>query len=270
NNILGWVNSVYYSVEERRSRILEELQVKDKVYVKVLAEQFGVTMETIRRDLDALAAEKKIKKTFGGAIKVKSTSFELLYNERALYNVAAKQKIAATAVSLIEDNDTIALLGGSTTEQLLQPLLTKRGLFVVTNSLPMALGLLHCRKEGSFDGRVVVIGGEATSASLAMSGFFAEDMLTKVAVNKAFLSCAGFAPQSVSTLIEENIRLSQILLEKSATKILLADSAKMNASYLYHFATLRDFDIVVCDQKMPNEWESEVEVDRLQWLTAQK
>lgn len=259
-----------YTVEERRNKILEELKFKDKLYVKVLAEQFGVAMETIRRDLDALAAEKKIKKIFGGAIKVKSTPFELLYNERALYNLEAKQAIAAEAAKLIEDSDALALLGGSTVEQMLQPLLAKRGLFVVTNSLPLAFALLQCRKEGTFDGRVVMIGGEATSASMATSGFFAEEMLTKIAVNKAFISCAGFAPQNVSTLIEENIRLSKILIEKSAMRILMADSTKMNVDYLYHFATLRDFDIVVCDQPMPAEWVSEVDSDCLQWLTAEQ
>ncbi len=259
-----------YTVEERRNKILEDLKFKDKVYVKVLAEQFGVTMETIRRDLDGLVAEKKVKKIFGGATKVKSTSFELLYNERALYNIDAKRMIAVAAASIIEDNDTIALLGGSTVEQMLQPLLGKRGLFVVTNSLPLSFGLLRCRQEGAFDGRVVMIGGEATSASMATSGFFAEDMLAKIAVNKAFISCAGFAPHNVSTLIEENIRLSQILIEKSTVRILMADSTKMNGNYLYHFAMLQDFDIVVCDQAIPNEWVSEVDLDCLQWLTAGK
>ncbi|MBP2638779.1 MAG: srlR [Firmicutes bacterium] len=259
---------LYNSMEERRNKIMEEFNVKDKVYVNALSEKFGVTMETIRRDLDALSTENKIKKIFGGAIKVKSMRFEFAYNERAKYNLEEKQRIAATAIALIEDNDTVALLGGSTTELFLQHLLTKKGLFVVTNSLPLSFDLLKCKKEGTFDGRLVVIGGEAGSASMSTSGFFAENMLMKISVNKAFISCAGFSPLSVSTLMEEHIQLSRILIEQSELRILVADSAKMNVSHLYHFANLSDFDIVVCDQNMPTDWISETNAERLQWIIA--
>ena len=107
-----WCGECMYTVEERRNKILEELKIKDKVYVKVLTEQFGVAIETIRRDMDVLAAESKIKKIFGGAIKVKSPPFELLYNERAVYNLKTKRIIAAEAAILIEGSDTVSLLEG--------------------------------------------------------------------------------------------------------------------------------------------------------------
>lgn len=259
---------LYESIDQRRQKILDELNVKDKVYVKILAQKFGVSMETIRRDLDYLATNNQLNKIFGGAIKVKNTRLELLYNERATYNLQAKQKIAATAAKLIEDNDTIALLGGSTTEQMTQHLLTKKNLFVITNSLPISFGLLNCKKEGNFDGKVIVVGGETSVASMSTSGFFAEDMLEKLSVNKAFLSCAGFSPANISTFMEEHIRLSKLLVEKSDLSILVADSSKMNVHHLYNFATLQDFDMVVCDYTMPDEWIPDIDSDQLRWLTA--
>ncbi|HEY3424743.1 MAG TPA: DeoR/GlpR family DNA-binding transcription regulator [Negativicutes bacterium] len=259
---------LYESIEQRRQKILDELNVKNKVYVKTLAQEFGVSMETIRRDLDYLATNNQLNKIFGGAIKVKNTRLELLYNERAIHNLQVKQRIAATAANLVENNDTIALLGGSTTEQMIQQLLTKKNLFVITNSVPIAFGLLNCKKEGTFDGRLIVVGGEATTASMSTSGFFAEDMLAKLSVNKVFLSCAGFSPTNISTFMEEHIRLSKLLVEKSDLSILVADSSKMNVHHLYNFAALTDFDMVVCDQGMPDEWINDIDSDQLQWLTA--
>jgi DeoR family fructose operon transcriptional repressor len=259
---------VYESIEQRRQKILDELNVKNKVYVKTLAQEFGVSMETIRRDLDYLAANNQLNKTFGGAIKVKNTRLELLYNERAVYNLQVKQLIAATAANLIQDNDTIALLGGSTTEQMAQHFLMKKNLFVITNSLPISLGLLNCRKEGTFDGRVIVVGGETNTASMSTSGFFAEDMLGKLSVNKAFLSCGGFSPANISTFMEEHIQLSKLLIQKSDLSILVADSTKMNIHHLYNFASLKDIDMVVCDQEIPDEWIDDIDSEQLQWLTA--
>ncbi|HWR06210.1 DeoR/GlpR family DNA-binding transcription regulator [Sporomusa sp.] len=259
---------LYESIEQRRQKILDELNVKDKVYVKTLAQKFDVSMETIRRDLDYLATNNQLTKIFGGAIKVKNTRLELLYNERAVYNLQSKKIIAAAAANFIEDNDTIALLGGSTLEQMTPHLLTKKNLFVVTNSLPISFGLLNYRKEGAFDGRVIVIGGETNAASMATSGFFAEDMLTQLSVNKAFLSCAGFSPSNISTFMEEHIRLSKLLVEKSDLSILVADSSKLNVHHLYNFATLKDFDMVVCDHGIPDEWINDIDSDQLQWLTA--
>jgi Transcriptional regulators of sugar metabolism len=259
---------LYESIEQRRQKILDELNVKNKVYVKTLAQKFGVSMETIRRDLDYLATNNHLTKIFGGAIKVKNTHLELLYNERAVYNLDIKKQIAATAANLIENNDTIALLGGSTTEQITQHLLMKKNLFVITNSLPISFGLLNCKKEGTFDGRVVLVGGETNAVSMATSGFFAENMLAKLSVNKAFLSCAGFSPANISTFMEEHIQLSKLLIEKSDLSILVADSSKMNVNHLYNFATLKDFDMVVCDREMPDEWINEIDLDQLQWVTA--
>lgn len=258
----------YESIEQRRQKILDELNVKNKVYVKKLAQEFGVSMETVRRDLDYLAANNQLHKIFGGAIKIKNTRLELLYNERAVYNLASKKSIAATAANLVEDNDTIALLGGSTTEQMTPYLLMKKHLFVITNSLPIALGLLNGKKEGTFDGKVIVVGGETNAASMSASGFFAEDMLAKLSVNKCFLSCAGFSPENISTFMAEHIRLSELLLEKSDLRILVADSTKMNVHHLYQFATLKEFDIVVCDHDMPIEWRNDIDPDELQWLTT--
>jgi DeoR/GlpR family transcriptional regulator of sugar metabolism len=63
-------------------------------------------------------------------------------------------------------------------------------LTIVTNSLPIAFGLLHYKEEGHFDGRVVLLGGETRSASMSVSGFFAEDMLSKISFNKAFFPAA--------------------------------------------------------------------------------
>jgi DeoR/GlpR family transcriptional regulator of sugar metabolism len=258
------------SVEIRRKKIIERLNSEDKVYVKALAEEFSVAMETIRRDLDYLDGERQLKKIFGGAVKLKNNRLELLHKERGLYNLEIKQKIALTASELIEDDDTIAILGGSTTEQMTPYLTDKRNLTIVTNSLPIAFGLLHYEEEGRFDGRVVLLGGETSSASMSASGYFTEEMLSKLSFNRAFFSCGGFAPDSISTYLYEHIKLSKILIEKSDLNVLLADTSKMNVNHLYSFASLRDINVVVCDSAIPEQWVNEIDLYQLQWLVANK
>lgn len=257
------------TVEKRREKILEKLNNNNKVYVKSMAEEFDVATETIRRDLDYLDKHKKLSKIFGGAVKIKTNRLELIHSERELVHQEGKQKIAATAADLIEDNDTIALQGGSTIEQLVPYLLGKRNLTVVTNSLPITYALLNKKEAGSFDGRIVMLGGETSYSSMSTNGFFAEDMLAKINFNKAFFSCAGFTPTSISTYLYEHIALSKLLIEKSALNILLADASKININHLYEFASLDEIDIVVCDAPMPVKWQKETNLSRLQWLTAE-
>ncbi len=256
------------SVEIRRKKILKKLNSENKVYVKALAEEFNVSMETIRRDLDCLDEERQLKKIFGGAVKLKNNHLEALHKERGLYNSEIKQKIALAASELVEDDDTIAILGGSTTEQMVPYLAEKNNLTIVTNSLPIAFGLLHYKEEGRFDGRIVLLGGETSSASMSTSGFFAEDMLLKLSFNKAFFSCAGFAPDNISTYLYEHIKLSKILIGKSDSNVLLADSSKMNVNHLYSFTSLRDINVVVCDSPIPDQWVNEIDLNQLQWIVA--
>ena len=94
---------------ERRNAMLNALSIEGKVVVSELAKQFGVTEETIRRDIEKLEKEGKAKKTYGGAVSNVAPSIDLPYNVRKKENTDLKQIIAENVAAMIKDGDHIML-----------------------------------------------------------------------------------------------------------------------------------------------------------------
>ena len=99
---------------ERRNAMLNALSIEGKVVVSELAKQFGVTEETIRRDIEKLEKEGKAKKTYGGAVSNVAPSIDLPYNVRKKENTDLKQIIAENVAAMIKDGDHIMLDASST------------------------------------------------------------------------------------------------------------------------------------------------------------
>ena len=93
---------------ERRREIIAKLTLDGKVIVSELAREFGVTEETIRRDLEKLDQDGLASKTHGGAVSKHSSALDLPYNVREGVNVVQKQMIADKLAELIEDGERIA------------------------------------------------------------------------------------------------------------------------------------------------------------------
>ncbi|MGL5778909.1 DeoR family transcriptional regulator, partial [Cetobacterium sp.] len=91
-------------MEERRQLILNEINIKNIVYVKDLAVRYSVTMETIRKDLEEIIFENQdIKKVYGGALKSSSSIIDESYNLRKELFSNEKTILAQKGVTLIND-----------------------------------------------------------------------------------------------------------------------------------------------------------------------
>lgn len=88
---------------ERRNLILEKLQDERKVVVSELSALFGVSEETIRRDLDKLDREGLATKSYGGAVLNESTSLDMPFNVRKKRNMKGKQMIAGLIGELVQE-----------------------------------------------------------------------------------------------------------------------------------------------------------------------
>ena len=99
---------------ERKNAILEKLQKEQRVLVAELSQEYSVTEETIRRDLDKLEKEGFVKKTYGGAVLNENTNIEMPLRIREKTNRKEKQMIAKLVASMIEDGDSIILDSSST------------------------------------------------------------------------------------------------------------------------------------------------------------
>ena len=127
---------------ERRNLILEKLQTEKRVLVSQLSQQFDVSEETIRRDLDKLEKEGLATKSYGGAVINEDVSIDLPFNIRKNQNVVGKQKMAEIAAKLIQDGEHIFLDASTTAVFVAKALKEKKErLTVITNSVEILLEL---------------------------------------------------------------------------------------------------------------------------------
>jgi DeoR/GlpR family transcriptional regulator of sugar metabolism len=115
--------------EDRRSTILQRLNTEGKVQVHHLSQLFNVSTETIRRDLDRLEKEGKLRKVYGGAVKIRMELVEPPFLKRTQMRKEEKAAIGKLAASLVEDNETIMLDNGTTTIEILPHLKDRHNLY---------------------------------------------------------------------------------------------------------------------------------------------
>ena len=147
----------------RQTEIVSLLRQSGRVGVEELATQFGVTLQTIRRDLNELSEAKLVVRVHGGAI-IASGVANLAYEARQLVAHQHKRLIGAAAARLVPDNASLLINIGTTTEEVAKALVGHSGLLVITNNLHVA-NELHRNKSIE----VIVTGGSIGRAMGALS-----------------------------------------------------------------------------------------------------
>lgn len=231
-------------VEERHNEILEILTIKGKVRVTELSEKFSVTVETIRRDLERLESEKKLKRTHGGAILFadQEEENEIPFKERKILNQKEKILIAKAAIQYIEEEDVLFLDAGSTCLFLAKELPNIR-VTVVTNSVLVAYELSQKSEV-----QVVMSGGNLMRSSLSLAGPAATRSLKNYHINKMFFSCKGFDQDwGISDSNEQQAAIKRVAMEMSDQKILLLDGTKLNKRSFVHIENINKINLVIID-----------------------
>ncbi len=210
-----------------------------------LSESMEVSEATIRRDLQSLEGQGKIRRVHGGAELVKFPHVEPVFNEKASVNRGEKERIAMRALDFIEDSDTIFLDGGSTVLELSKRLGEKRGLTVVTNSLMAAAELMETSHK------LIIVGGEFRSLSRTLVGPLTAQTIGSLRIGKAFLGTIGFNPEEGISTTDANEAFTKELVMKRSDKVfVLADSSKFSISSFTLSGSLEDIDVVVTDSKV--------------------
>ena len=228
---------------DRRGEILERIQLENSVKVLDLSKEFGVTEETIRRDLEKLELEGHITRTYGGAVLNKGTSEDLSINIREGRNQEGKTRIARKIAEMIGNGDTLMMDSSTSAMFVARQLKDKTKITIITNSLRVPMEL-----AGQANAEVIVTGGTFKSSSLSMiDGYY---------VNKAIVGCKGFdpltgtyEPHEMEAEIKKKMRANAEIL------ILAADYTKMNRKSFIRTIGISDIDIIVTDRKLPEETE---------------
>ena len=235
---------------ERRRRIMERLNEEKKVYVPQLAQEFKVTEETIRRDLERLENEDLLRRSYGGAVLNERTAGTLSFARRSFINSDNKMSIAAKAARLIEDGATIMMDASTTSLALLPQLKGKKDITVITNSVRALIEAaeLPCTMLSS--------GGTLRPHSLALTGPSACSMIANHFADFAFLSCKGLdREQGVMESSEEENAVKQIMLHQARQLVLLADHSKFNQTAFVKTCGFDEVDCLVTDVDPDTIWE---------------
>ncbi|MGM0168604.1 hypothetical protein IGI39_004359 [Enterococcus sp. AZ135] len=228
---------------ERKDYILNTLDTKHSVRINELSKELKVTRETIRRDLYLLEGEGRIKKVHGGAI-LETPSGETDYEKRKIENWIGKERIAKTAVSYIEEGDSIYLDYGTTTLALAQELVHLKNITVVTNTIPIINTLI---KNKSID--ILIPGGVLRNNESSLFGQFALNNICDIFITIGFFGCSGIDRQAAITSHHMGeVLISKQMIQQSQTAIVLADQSKFGNIAFNRTANFEDIDIVVTDQ----------------------
>lgn len=235
---------------ERRNRILEKLQEEKRVVVSELSQEYEVSEETIRRDLEKLEKDGLATKSYGGATINENTSIDMPFNVRKKKNVAGKQKIAELVAGLVQDGDHIILDASTTAVFVAKALRQKERLTVITNSLEIMIELSDIP-----DWNIISTGGSLKEGYLALFGPRAIEGLSAFHVEKAIFSCKGFdAEQGITEGDEQFTQSKQVMMKAADTKILAVDSSKFDKVAFSKVCSLNELEVVVTDRKPETRW----------------
>src|SRR6516162_8635609 len=229
--------------DPRRQQILNILEETGTLNVTELADRFGVSLVTIRKDLDDMGAEGLLERTFGGAVFSHRSRFNRSFLQRAQEHRQEKLAIAATALEYIKDGDTIILDAGTTTLALAQLLKEQvKSIFVITCSVPAALEL------SSAGYKILLLGGMVRNKSLALLGRETLRIIERYRGDKAFLGSTGFtAEMGHSTPNPDDAQIKEALIRIADKTYVLVDSSKYGHNCLTSFAHLRDIHLTITD-----------------------
>jgi DeoR/GlpR family transcriptional regulator of sugar metabolism len=218
--------------DQRKTAILTALRRDGQVLAKQLSETFGVSEDTIRRDLRELAAEGKLQRVHGGALPASAADAD--YARRVPLESDGKRALAQAAARLIEDGQVVILDGGTTAVELARQLSPALKATVVTHSPSVAVELVaHPGVE------VIVIGGRLFKHSIVTVGAAALEALSAIRADLYFMGVTGVHPRAgLSTGDLEEAYMKRALASHAAETIVLASADKLNAASQYQIGAL--------------------------------
>jgi DeoR family fructose operon transcriptional repressor len=213
------------------------------VDVADLAQRYGVTTETIRRDLSDLQGRQLLRRVHGGAVPIERMNHEPMVDARDTVNAEEKLRIAAKAVEEVPEQGSVIIDSGSTTQRLAMVFPVERDVHVVTNSLTAALTL---SRRGLKD--LTVLGGAVRTQRLAMVDDTIRAELEHMAIDVLFTSCDGLSfKHGLTTPYREERTLKRTMVERAEHVVALVDSSKFGNVQMFSFASFEEIDVLVTD-----------------------
>jgi DeoR family glycerol-3-phosphate regulon repressor len=228
--------------DRRREQILELLRACRRIGVDALADRLGVSRETIRRDLGALAARGLVRKLHGAAA-LPEPQGEGAFAARLAQHRAEKRAAARALARLLAPGDTLFVDTGTTTLILAEELGHRSGLVVITNGLAIAQRV--ARGGGN---RVFLVGGEYRDDAAENLGPLAVEQIGRFHAAHAVLTVGAIAPAAVTDYDLDEAAVARAMIARAGTVTVLADGSKLGRTAPFEVCPLAGLDRLVVDR----------------------
>jgi DeoR family glycerol-3-phosphate regulon repressor len=227
--------------------LIDEVRRRQSATVEQLADILGVTLQTVRRDIQKLADTGLLVRFHGGVRVPSSTTENLAHTQRESLNADGKSRIAKAVAAQVPNNCSLILNIGTTTEAIARALMQHRGLRVITNNLNVAATL-----SSNADCEVIVAGGVVRGRDRGIIGEAAVDFIRQFRVDIALIGISGIEPDgSLRDFDYREVKVAQTIIEHAREVWLAADHSKFNRPAMVQLATLPQIDRLFTDAPPP-------------------
>ena len=231
----------------RQLKLLDAVRLQGSATVEQLAEKLGVTLQTVRRDVQRLDEAGLLTRFHGGVRTLHSTVKNLAHQQRESLNATGKARIARAIAKEVPNGCSLILNIGTTTEAVAHALLHHKGLRVITNNLNVAAILC-----GNTDCEVIVAGGVVRAQDRGIVGEAAVDFIRQFKVDIAVIGISGIEPDGTLRDFDyREVKVAQTIIAQSREVWLAADHSKFNRPAMVELATLAQIDRLFTDVTPP-------------------
>jgi DeoR/GlpR family transcriptional regulator of sugar metabolism len=236
------IQAIFISGTDRQIQILDLIEERQRITVAEIVQQFAVSEATARRDLESLASQGKVQRVHGGAIAVGTPPPELPILERENEQEDEKFRIGRKAAELVGERETILLGSGTTVLEVARALRERKGLTIITNSLPV-LNILS-----GTDNTIICLGGMLRPNELSFIGHITEQALAEVRADKVFMGTRAISPEHGLTheYLPETMT-DRAILRAGREIIIVADHTKFGRAATVLLAPLEKINTLVTD-----------------------
>jgi DeoR family transcriptional regulator of aga operon len=233
--------------EERRRAVLDLINRDGRVLVKDLAQRFGTSQVTIRKDLEVLHSRGAVYRTHGGALPVRTGALlDPSLREKEKLRRKEKMRIGEAAARLVKEGQSVVLDSGTTTTMIARALRDFRNLTVITNAVNIAAELAGTAIQ------VILTGGILRENSFSLVGPLAEETLRRLSADILFLGVDGFDVRfglTTPNLLEAKV--NRVMMEIARRTVVVCDSSKFGRRSLSSIAPTSAVHQTITDSRIP-------------------
>jgi DeoR family glycerol-3-phosphate regulon repressor len=233
----------------RHQEIVNLVQQHGYVSTEDLVDQFKVSPQTIRRDLNELADENKIRRHHGGAT-IPLSSVNTAYTTRKVMQLNEKDTIAEALAKHIPDGATLFIDIGTTPESVAKALVKNhKDLRVVTNNINVAMILM-----ANPDFKVILAGGEVRNRDGGIVGEATLDFIKQFRLDFGILGISGIDYDgSLLDFDYHEVRVKKAIIENSRSVYLAVDHTKFGRNAMVNLGSITELQMIITDQEPPEE-----------------